>query len=67
LTQVGDGARYSCYPELPWRDAGEVSLRGLLGLPDRLFLAIIATCSVGPIGSAMEFGLLARRDLPADS
>lgn len=45
LTQVGDGRPYSCYPELPWCDADEASLRQPLGLPEGLFLDIVATCS----------------------
>ena len=48
MTQVGDGGAYSCYPELPWRDADEASLVLRFGLIEGLFLAIIATSRVGP-------------------
>jgi hypothetical protein len=43
LTQVGDGGRYSCYPELPCCGADEASLHPRLDLLDGLFLGIIAT------------------------
>ena len=48
LTQAGDGGVYSCYPELPCYDADEASVSLKFGLPEGLFLAIIATSRVGP-------------------
>ena len=54
LTQVGDGGRYSCYPELPRCDADEASLRSLSDLPDGLFPDIIATRWLSVVGHVVQ-------------
>ena len=54
LTQVGDGGRYSCYPELPRCDADEASLRSLSDLPDGLFPDIVATRWLSVVGHVVQ-------------